>query len=118
MDYIEVLATIVGAVIGLGTIFFLIGQSKAGKNKTLEDANAKLTETLNQLIATQDKKIDDLLALDKEKDGRINKLEGQVEELSKKNNDLSSIINTALDRFFAAHPDEAIRLAKAVKKQS
>lgn len=118
MSYLDILATVVSTIIALGAIFYFVGQRSAGKNKELEKANEKLTETLNQLIATQDKKIDDLLGLDKEKDSRIAKLEGQVEELSKKNNDLSSIINTALDRFFAAHPDEAIRLAKAVKKQS
>jgi len=118
MDILTVIIAVAGGIATIGGLSFgfayVFYQGKGGKNKSLEDANAKLTDTLNELIGAQNKKIDDLTEADKRKDVRIAKLEGQVEELSKKNNDLTSIINTALDRFFQAHPEEALKLAKKV----
>lgn len=99
-------------------IAYAWAQVKSAKAKQLTEVNEKLTSTLNELIATQDKKIGDLQAANQDSQKKIATLEGRVEELSKKNTDLQGIINQALDRYFQAHPEEAIRLAKqTVKKQ-
>ncbi len=88
------------------------------KNKQVDDANDRLTKTLNDLLATQNKKIEDLQKSHSENEKEIANLKGRVDELSKKNGDLQSIINTALDRYFSEHPEEALKLAsiKAVRK--
>jgi len=105
----------------IGIIIFSVSytytQLKSAKSKQVEDANDKLSHTLNELVATQDKKIDELKKEWLSSQQKIKFLEGRVEELSRKNTDLQDIISVALDRFFSAHPEEAIRLAKQTSKQ-
>ncbi len=103
---------VTGGVIVAGVAYYRAsarkGQNEA--NAALQGANEKLTDTLNQMLETQDKKISDLTMTIKESQNKISNLEGRVEELSKKNGDLQGIINKALDRYFELHPDEAVRL--------
>lgn len=89
----------------LGAIVYVWTTVRSKRDLGISESEDRLTHTLKELLAAQDQKISEL-------DKKVAFLEGQVKELSHKNGDLQSTIDRALDRYLAAHPDEAMKLAE------
>lgn len=111
---IELFTSIMGGLATAGVMVLAVGwmvaKFKEGGMKAVEERETKLRKVEQELREAQDRKIEVLIAANTENQKQIALLTGRVEELSRTNTDLTTIINQALDRFFREHPEEAFKL--------
>lgn len=114
MNYTESLAGIINLVVVVGGVLaavsFFIAQFRSGR----ANYEQKVLDTMKELLAARDVKINDLANDNQAMVTRIAGLEGQVQLLTQTNGDFSKIMREALTIFFEKHPERAVEISKQI----